>query len=217
MIVIKMQWIKEMSFTFKCNLNSITFRCNTGSNILELEWRDNKLNVSLFSPTHRVNYSSGRLFDMHNLSVKRGKEAEDFLREVFAQLSKEIQEGAEELKSAYDLPVAIIKEFARDMCNFEFRPSKFFDIGIKELEIELNKEFLKDRPGLYSERKLKLLIRKQDDVCLKVVFWLESRRKETLYSPDCVNYQHVTSEDISDSLRSLNEYVTEIRNFVINS
>ncbi len=212
-----MQWIKEMSFTLKCDLGSLTFKCNTASNILELEWRNNTLNVNLFTPTYRINYSSGRLFDMHNLSVKRGKEAEDFLREVFRQLSTEIQEGADELKASHDLPVAIIKALARDMCNLEFRPSKFFDMGIKELEVELNKEFLKDRPGLYSERKFKIVVRKEDDTCLKVVFWLESKRKETLYSPDCLNYQEITSEALSDSLRSLNEYVAEIRSFVVNS
>jgi hypothetical protein len=209
-----MSWISELSFSFHCSETSIDFQCNSKSDIIELTWNNNELVLKIFNSNNRVNYSNGRLYDFNNLSVKKGKEATEEIRSLINRIINNIKEDINETHITYEIPLSIIEDFLIDMNEFRFNPKKYIDFGIEELKLELNKEFLQDKPGFNSERKLKIYIKNKNGTCFNLIYWINSNKKEILWSSDCNNFVYSDKNKFSSEFRPINRYSVELKRFI---
>ena len=211
-----MTWISELSFSFHCSETSINFQCNSRSNIIELTWNNNVLILNIFNPNHRVNYSNGRLYDFNNLSVKKNSEAIQEIKLLVNNMINNIQEDVNKTHIIHEIPLSIIEDFLIDMSEFRFEPKKYIDFGLEELKIELNKEFLQDKPGFNTERKLKIYIKNKNGSCFNLIYWLNSNKKEILWASDCNSFVYSDKKRFSSEFRPINKYSIEIKRFIEN-
>lgn len=212
-----MSWVNELSFSFYCNETSINFQCNSKSSVIELTWNNNILILNIFNPKHRVNYSNGRLYDFNNLSVKKDNEAYQEIKLLVNNILSNIKEDINKTHIAHEIPLSIIEDFLIDISDFRFEPKKYIDFGLEELKLELNKEFLLDKPGFNTERKLKIYIKNKTDSCFNLIYWLNSNKKEILWAYDCNNFIHLDKNRFLNEFRPINKYSVEIKKFIENT
>jgi len=212
-----MSWVNELSFSFYCNETSINFQCNSKSSVIELTWNNNILILNIFNPKHRVNYSNGRLYDFNNLSVKKDNEAYQEIKLLVNNILSNIKEDINKTRIAHEIPLSIIEDFLIDISDFRFEPKKYIDFGLEELKLELNKEFLLDKPGFNTERKLKIYIKNKTDSCFNLIYWLNSNKKEILWAYDCNNFIHLDKNRFLNEFRPINKYSVEIKKFIENT
>lgn len=181
-------WIKESSVRMVASAGSLSVHYNWKGRVVEVQKVDGKVSIRYFTSQRRLSFENDKLFDMHALSVLKGEEAK---RKLMNELKGAVEEGVEDLSSLAleaSVPTSLPITFIRDLGNLYVDERRVLDFGTKSLEYDLGREFLKDRPGLTSERRLKLTIILDDNRGLKTVHWLESGRGEVSWTEDLSNW-----------------------------
>lgn len=210
-------WIKEISAKLKCNNNSLEFYCNSRESILEIAIDNSRTRLRIFTKDYRLSYSNDRLFDFHNLMIRKGDDAKRFLLEMLERIKEGIKEDLEEMRIRYDIPVRLIQDFI-DKFNLErFEIRGLLDFDVKYVEYDLGREFIKDDPRLNSEMRLKIILL-INDKCLGITNWLDSQKSNVYVSDNCEKW----FENISEFKKLISNYYTldaryeEIKRYINN-
>ncbi|EZQ06583.1 hypothetical protein CM19_07255 [Candidatus Acidianus copahuensis] len=180
-------WINELSVYLLCNYDKLESRVNSRGNVLNTIKDNQGISLSVFTKDYRISFSNGRLVDMHNLTVKRGNEARDQISDILRKISYDTKRDIEELKNTYEIPVNLITVLLQGIENLNLDPRSLLDFGINQVKYDLGREFLKDRPGFTSERRLRLDIFSSSS-CLREVYWLDEMKADFFWSLDCENW-----------------------------
>ncbi|BAB67399.1 hypothetical protein STK_22890 [Sulfurisphaera tokodaii str. 7] len=203
--------MSEVSFHFKCNQDSILFNCNYKLYSMEYSKLNNDIIIRLNSPKFRVSFEKGKFFDMHNLLVKKGVEGEEKIKPIVREFSEIMKEGIAQFSLQNNLPLSILMKFLDEMQDIYLDPRKYLDFEVISILIDVNKEFMKDKPGFTTNRKITMELQSQKG-CAKVII-PEDGNITHFYSLDCKEW----IEDFSmyrNLLYSLHPTISEINEIV---
>lgn len=210
-------WIREISIKLKFNENILEFYSNNRGNIIEINLSHAENRIRIFTKDYRLSYSNERLFDFHNLQVKKGVEAKRSLIDIINPIKGSINEDLGEAKIKYDIPISLIQDFINklDLDNFDFR--NILDFNIKYFEYDLGREFIKKDPRLNTERRLKITLQ-MNNKCLNTTNWIDSHRYAAYISNECEKWYENPIEFRNTLLnyRTLDTRYEEIKRYIEN-
>ncbi|QKR00444.1 hypothetical protein GWK48_08725 [Metallosphaera tengchongensis] len=209
-------WIKEMSFKLMASKDNLSLQCNCRGKVIEVQKVSGKFNIRFLSNEKRVSYENGKLFDFHGLSVLKGNEASTRMIAEIGDFVPQVKQDLISLSTTFGIPVNVALTGVEDLGRLYLDERRFLDFSTNYIEYDLGREFLKDRPGLLSERRLKLGLSFSESN-LRTVHWLESGRGEIYVSKDGNSWSSDVDEfrNLLNSLRPTSESFQEIKNYML--
>ncbi|MEL9970814.1 hypothetical protein [Metallosphaera sp.] len=210
------EWIKEMSFKLTAAPQSLLVQCNCRGKILELQKDEKKFSLRFLSDSKRVSFENGKLFDFHSLSVIKGDEAKSKMADELREFVPAVIEDLSSLYGMTGIPIDLPKTCVEDIGNLYFDERRYLDFSTTYVEFDLGREFLKDKPGFTSERRLKLTVLTNNGG-LRTVHWLESSRGEVYASKDRINWNSAVQEftDLLSVYRPTSEIHQQIKSYML--
>ncbi len=204
-----------MSFKLLASPGNLILQCNCRGKILEIQKISEKFNVRFTSSERRVSYENERLFDFHGLSVLKGEEAAARIKEEIAEFIPNVVEDLSSLSNVSGIPVKIAITSVEDVARLYLDERRYLDFSTVQVEYDLGREFLKDRPGFQSERRFKLTLLFEKSG-LRTVHWLESGRGEIYSTLDLVSWDSNISDftKILGTFKPASESFQEIKNYM---
>jgi len=209
-------WIKELSIRLVASEGSLLAQCNWRGRVVEVQKVNNKVSIRYLTHDKRLTFDNQRLFDMHSLTVLKGEEARTRMEN---ELSGAVEEGTQDLSSLgmeIAIPTSLPIIFMRDLGKLYVDERRLLDFATKSVEYDLGREFIKDRPGMVSERRLKLTVILNDNRGLHTTHWLESGRGEVgwVNGSETWTYEVEGFREILSSLKPTSEAYQELKRYM---